>query len=686
MEDTLNPLLSPFDTPYNVPPFDRIETSHFKPAIETAVERAKADIDAIANNAEPATFDNTIIALENAGADLERVLGVFFPLLSALSSDEMMALSVEMMPLLSEYSTSIPLNEKLWERVRTVHDDPATQQRLTDPADHTLLRNTYDMFASNGALLEGDDREQFRNLSRRLSELTTTFEQNVLRELNACEILLTANQIDGIPAHILEEAAALAAERGKPEGNYLFTLQMPTYMAVMKFATDRSVRQQFYTMYSKRNTAGEFDNQAIVREIVEVRARLATLLGSPTFAAHTLRRRMARTPEAVNNLLIRLREAYIEPGRKELEELQEFASQQTGENFTLRPWDYSFWFTRLKKARFDYDEQALRPYFELSRVIDGVFSLAKRLYGLQFRELTDVPVYHPDVKVFEVSDENGVLGVLYTDFFPRSTKHSGAWMTGFKDQWIEPDGTDSRPVVSIVMNFTKPTATEPSLLTPGEVRTFLHEFGHALHGLLTRVRYRSLSGTSVHRDFVELPSQFNENFLTRREFLDSFARHYKTGEPLPESEIDKIIGSDQFGAARACLRQLSFGMLDMAWHTLTAEELAAVSDIEQFERQATASVSLIEPMPGEMTSVQFGHIFSGGYAAGYYSYKWAEVLDADAFGVFLREGVFNRDTAARFRHEILGRGGSEEPDILYRRFRGSEPSIESLLRRDGILK
>lgn len=682
-----NPLLQPFDTPFEVPPFDKIETAHFLPAIEQAIRLADEEINSIASDPRTPTFENTVARYARSGAELDRVLGVFFPLLSALSSDELMEVSNKALPLISEHSVKTLLNEQLWERIKAVHDNPA--EAPSDPVDARLLKKTYDSFVNNGANLKGDDRATLRDLAMKLSELSNRFRQNELRNLNAITIDLTDEEAAGIPSHILEEATALADGATTPEGLPLrrFTLQTPTYMAVMKFADSRSVRERFYRQSSTLNTEGEFDNRAVVAEMVALRARLAELLGFSSAASQTLVDRMARTPEGVYDLLHRLLEAYTAPAHAEIEQLTAYARGFEGEEFEMMPWDYAYWSRRLKTERYAYDEQALRPYFKLENVIDGVFGLATKLYGISFRERADLPVYHPDVKAFEVIDTDGSpLGVLYTDFFPRDTKQSGAWMTEFKDQWINPDGTDSRPVVSIVMNFTKPTATEPSLLTPGEVRTFLHEFGHALHGLFSRVKYASLSGTSVSRDFVELPSQFNENFLTCREFLDSFARHYLTGEPLPADDVNRIIESDQFGAAYACMRQLSFGLLDMAWHTLGSAEAAKISadDVEAFETEAMKPAATLPHIPNTMMSVTFGHLFAGGYAAGYYSYKWSEVLDADAFAVFRREGVFSRETAGRFRREILEKGNSEAADILYRRFRGGDATINALLERDGI--
>lgn len=678
MNKAYNPLLNKFDTPEQTAPFSKINNSHYLPAIKAGIAKAYKEIDRIVDNTDKPTFENTIAALENSGSDLDRTLNVFYPLLSADSDEEMMQISLEASQLLSEYSTAIALNEKLWQRIRYVYDNK--DKYNLDAEDSMLLQESYEGFARNGALLEGDDREEYRKLSARISELTTLFGQNVLKELNTYEIYLGEEDISGLPENLIEEASAAAKAKGRDE-EYRFTLAQPTYMPFMKYSDKRELREKMWRLYTGRNTNGEFSNINILKEIAETRYRIAKLLGYPTAADYILERTMAKTPSRVYELLDRLRDAYRPAEVKEIEEITCFASELEGEQIELKPWDYSYYANKLKERKFAYSEEELRPYFKLENVIDGVFGLATRLYGLQFKERNDIDVYHPDVKVFEVDDADGsYLGILYTDFFPRDTKRPGAWMTEFKSEWKEPDGKSSRPHISIVMNFTKPTATKPSLLTPYEVSTFLHEFGHALHGLLADTRYKSLSGTNVRRDFVELPSQFNENFLNEKEFLDSFARHYETGEAIPQSLIDRMKSASQFGAAYACLRQLNFGYLDMAFHTVTGP----IENVAEFEKAAGESVMIFSPEDNSLVAPQFSHIFAGGYAAGYYSYKWAEVLDADAFAKFKADGIFNRDTAMSFRHNILERGGTEEPDKLYRRFRGKEPSIDALLRRDGI--
>lgn len=667
-----------FATEHGTAPFSRITNADYEPAIDRGIEIARAEIDAIVNNPQAPTFENTIVALDRSGADLNRVLNVFFPLLSADADDEMMEISMRVTPKLSDYSTSITLNKGLWERIKTVYD--STDLASLSPEDRMLLQKTYDSFALSGANLEGADREEFKKISSELSELTTLFGQNVLKELNTYEVWLTANDLAGLPKGIVDEAAQLAEAKGR-KGEFLFTLAQPTYMAFMKYSDRDDLRQKMYRLYSSRNTKGQYSNVDNMRRIAELRLRLARLLGSENYASHSLQRTMAENPANVYKLLDQLREAYKPALAAEMEELTAFASKMEGKPVKIQPWNYSYYSNKLKNEKYSYDEEQLRPYFELDNVIDGVFGLATKLYGITFTPNDKIEVYHKDVKAFDVNDADGnFIGVIYTDFFPRETKRPGAWMTGFKDQQIDAAGVNERPHVSIVMNFTKPTAAQPSLLTPYEVETFLHEFGHALHGLLTQCHYASLSGTAVYRDFVELPSQFNENYLTEKEFLDSFARHYKTGEPLPQNLIDKIVKSAQFGAAYACMRQLGFGYLDMAWHTVTD----SVADPASFERKAVESVQIFEPVEGTMTGSTFSHIFSGGYAAGYYSYKWAEVLDADAFAHFKENGIFDKKTADSFRRNILEKGGTEHPAKIYRDFRGKDATIDALLERDGI--
>lgn len=677
----INPFLQPFDkTEHATPPFSLINASNILEAVKEGIAQGEKEIDAIANNPEAPTFENTIVALERSGSLLNRTLGVAYPLMSALNDDSMMELAVILSPLMSEYSTKITLNEPLWERIKTVYGQKDSLG--LDAVDMMLLQNTYDSFALSGANLEGEARDEFKDIRSQLSQLTTNFGQNVQKELNTYEIWLTADDLDGLPQGLVNEAAEMAAAKNRP-GEYLFTLAQPTYMAFMKSSNRRDLREKMWKLYMGRNQGGEYDNLENIKQIVDLRRRMANLLGHADYASHSLQKTMAGNSKAVYNLLDNLRDAYRPAQLKEFERLEAYIQDNEPEPFELMPWDYSYYSNKVKERDYSYNEEEMRPYFRLENVVDGVFGLATKLYGVTFTENPAVEVYHPDVKAYDVKDADGeFLGVLYTDFFPRDTKRPGAWMTNFKEQWIDADGIDERPQVSIVMNFTKPTADTPSLLTPYEVETFLHEFGHALHGLLTKGRYQSLSGTNVYRDFVELPSQFNENYLTEKEFLDGFAKHYQTGEPIPAELVEKMVSASQYGAAYACLRQLMFGYLDMAWHT--AEK--PVDDPVAFEREAVASVAMFPEVENSLTSPQFNHIFSGGYAAGYYSYKWAEVLDADAFDAFKENGIFNKETARKFRENILEKGGSENPAELYRKFRGKDPSIDALLRRDGIEK
>lgn len=677
-QPTANPFFDEFATVHNSVPFSSIENKHYEEAIDRGIEIQNKEIADIVNQSAAPTFENTIVALERSGSDLNRVLNVFYPMLSALSDDELMDISLRVSGKLSKHSTDISLNEGLWKRIKTVYD---MRDRLNlNAEDSMLLTTTYDSFARSGAELKGEKRDEYRRLSAHLSDLTTKFGQNVLKELNTYEIWLTADDLSGLPESSVEAAALAAKEKGR-EGEYLFTLAQPVYTAFMKYSDRSDLRERLYRLYNGRNTKGEYSNMEILADIAETRREIAALFGKKNYAEYSLEKSMAETPENVYKLLNELAEAYRPAQLKEFAEIESYASQLEGRPVKIKAWDYSYYSNKLQQAKYSYNEEELRPYFELNNVIDGVFGLATKLYGLTFESNADIEVYHPDVKAYDVKDADGsYLGVIYTDFFPRESKRPGAWMTGFKDECVTADGTQVRPHVTIVMNFTKPTGTKPALLTPYEVETFLHEFGHALHGLLADTKYASLSGTSVYRDFVELPSQFNENYLTQKEFLDGFARHYVTGEPIPQNLVDKIVQSSQYGAAYACLRQLGFGFTDMAWHTIESP----VEDVVGFERKALESVSMFDDVDGCIFSPQFSHIFSGGYAAGYYSYKWAEVLDADAFSLFLKNGLFDKATADSFRRNVLMKGGTEHPMTLYKRFRGQEPTIDALLERDGI--
>ena len=679
MAKSENIFLSEFKTTNGAIPFDKITNSDFEPAILQGIEEQKQQINAIVNQRSVPNFENTILALEQSGKTLSRVLGVFYPYISANSNDELMEISTKLSPVLTAHSTSISLNEKLWERVKFVYDN-ADKLNL-DSEDRMLLEETYISFVRSGANLQGEAREKYRQLNNDISMLTLKFGQNVLKELNTYEIWLEKEDLAGLPESSIEAARTAAKEKGKD--GYLITLAAPSYRPFMQYSSRRDLREKLYKMYNSRNTSGEFSNIEIMSQIADKRRQLANIFGYKTFAEYKLSHTMAQNSQNVYNLLNNLRDAYLPAQMNEMKELEKFASTLEGKKVKIEAWDYSYYFNKLKDNKFDLNDEILRPYFELNNVIDGVFGLATKLYGIKFIENHDAQVFNPEVQAFNVIDADGTyLGMIYTDFFPRASKRSGAWMTGFRDQYIDDKGSDVRPLVSITMNFTKPTGSKPSLLTFDEVETFLHEFGHALHGLLSKVKYASLSGTAVYRDFVELPSQFNENYLIEKEFLDSFAKHYETGEAMPQELVDKIIASAQFGAAYACIRQLGFGYLDMAWHTITEP----VTDAFAFELNAMKEVQPFSVVEGCLLAPQFSHIFSGGYAAGYYSYKWAEVLEADAFAKFKEDGIFNQETAKSFRDNVLSKGGTEHPMELYKKFRGSEPNIDALLARDGVKK
>ena len=676
-----NPFFSEYDTPHGTPPFNKIKTEHYVPAFEKGIEEHQKEIDQIVANAEPATFNNTIEAMEYSGKLLNKVSSVFFNLLSSESNDVMMEISQELSPKLSEHSNNINLNEKLFQRVKTVYDNRLTSD-LT-PEQIRLTEKAYQGFENSGANLSAQDKETYRKLSMELSKRTLEFGQNNLKETNLYSMLLTDEaDLAGLPESILDAAAARAKSKGK-EG-WMFDLSAPSYIGFMKYSTQRPLREKLYMAYNTQNVkGGEFDNQENVREIVRLRLEIAKLLGYENYAAYALKYRMAKNADSVYGLLNDLSEAYFPVAQTEVEDIKKFAAEMEGQALEIQPWDWTFYADKLKDARFNINDELIRPYFELENVKKGVFGLATDLYGLQFVKNNDIPVYHSEVEAFDVIDEYGnFVSVLFTDFHPRDGKRSGAWMTSYKGQYKK-DGIDSRPHVSIVMNFTRPTETKPALLTFDEVNTFLHEFGHALHGMLAKTTYESLSGTSVYRDFVELPSQIMENWLVEKEYLDKFALHYETGEKMPVELVQKIIDASNYNAAYATLRQLSFGYLDMAWHTLKEIE---DFDIRSFEQKAMQPVQLLPVVPEASMSTAFSHIFAGGYAAGYYSYKWAEVLDADAFAVFKKNGIFNKETARSFRENILEKGNTEDPMELYKKFRGSEPTVEALLERTGVSK
>lgn len=677
---TQNPFLHTYHTPHQTTPFNLIQLSDYEPAIREGMRIEDEEIKAITDNPEPPTFSNTVLALERAGQLLDRVTTVLFNLMSAETCDEMEAIAEKMMPELSEHSNNISLNEKLFERIKCVY----TQRESLNltPEERRLLEKTYDGFIRNGANLSDADKETFRKLSMELSTLTLRFSQNHLKETNKYELVLTSEaELEGLPESIIEAAAHTAKEKGK-EG-WIITLQAPSYVPFMKYSSNRNLRKELYMAYNTQCThRDELDNTDIVKQLVNLRMELAQLLGFTDYADYVLRKRMAENSEHVYQLLNQLLDAYTPTAHKEVTEIEALAQEMEGKDFRLMPWDFSYYAEKLKNKKFNLDEEALRPYFELSKVKEGVFGLATRLYGITFRENKDIPVYHPDVQAYEVFDKDGsYLAVLYTDFHPRAGKRSGAWMTEYKEQWIDENGNNSRPHVSVTMNFTKPTAEKPALLTFSEVTTFLHEFGHALHGMFANTHFQSMSGTNVYWDFVELPSQIMENFAVEKDFLNTFARHYQTNEPIPEELVKRIVDASNFNVAYACLRQVSFGLLDMAWYTRCT---AFDGDVKEYEKASWTRAQILPQIDETCMSVQFGHIMSGGYSAGYYSYKWAEVLDADAFSVFKEKGIFNTEVAQSFRDNILSKGGTEHPMTLYKRFRGQEPTIDALLIRNGI--
>lgn len=676
-----NPFFKPYDTPHGTPPFNVIKTEHFEPAFDEGIKQQAIEIDAIVNNSDSPTFANTIVELENSGKLLSRVSRVFFNLLSSESNDDIISISQKISPKLSEHGNNINLNNKLFERIKYVCENRNNSELNKEQI--RLVEKYFEQFENNGATLSESDKEKYRELSLELSKASLDFGQNSLKETNKYELLLV-NETDlaGLPQDIIDQAAAKAKSKNK-EG-WMFDLSAPSYIGFMKYSSNRDLRKELYMAYNTRSVmGGEFDNQQIVEKIVNIRLQIAKLLGYNSYAEYTLKNRMAKNKDAVYNLLDDLAISYGETARQEVKDVSEFASKLEGTSIDIQPWDWSYYSDKLKDEKFELNDEMIRPYFELENVKEGVFGLATKLYGITFTKNNDIPVYNPEVEAFDVIDSNGdFLAVLYTDFHPRSGKRAGAWMTSFSGQYIK-DGIDFRPHVSIVMNFTRPTETKPALLTFDEVETFLHEFGHALHGMLAKSTYESLSGTSVYRDFVELPSQIMENWLTEKEYLDSFALHYDTGEKMPEELIQKIISASNYNAGYLCLRQLSFGYLDMAWHSMTD---TFEGDIREFEQKAMERVKLIPVPEGTSMSTSFSHIFAGGYAAGYYGYKWAEVLDADAFSLFKQNGLFDKETARIFRENILEKGNTEDPMVLYKKFRGHEPSIDALLERSGVKK
>lgn len=678
-----NPFFEKYSTPHGTIPFDKIKTEHLEPAIREGIRQQNTEIDAIIQTSEAPTFANTILAYEKCGELFGRVNEVFGNLQSAETSDDLQNLARNLTPLLNEHYNNIKLNEKLFARVKAVYDQRNTAN-LT-PEQLKLTEKTYTSFVRYGANLSKDSQQKYRQLTKELSLLTLKFSENSLKETNNYKLVLTNKaQLAGLPESTVEAAAETAKEK-KTEG-WAFTLQAPSYGPFMTYADHRDLRRELYLAYNTKCTHdNDYNNLDIVKKLANTRMEIVQLLGYDHFAEYTLKERMAQNSDAVYKLLNELLDAYTPAAQKEYAEVQELARQIEGNDFVVMPWDWSYYSHKLKDQKFKIDDEMLRPYFELENVKEGVFGLATRLYGITFKKNPLIPVYHKDVDAYEVFDKNGAyLSVLYTDFHPRESKRSGAWMTGYKGQWIdETTNENSRPHISIVMNFTKPTQDKPALLTFNEVETFLHEFGHALHGIFANSAYESLSGTSVYRDFVELPSQIMENFATEKEFLNTFAKHYQTGKIIPDELVQRIVDSSNFNAAYACLRQVSFSLLDMAWYT---RNTPFEGDVKAYEQEAWKKAQILPLVNEACMSTQFSHIFAGGYSAGYYSYKWAEVLDADAFSLFKQKGIFNQEIADSFRNHILSKGGTEHPMTLYKRFRGQEPTIDALLTRNGIKK
>ena len=679
----INPFFEEYGTPHNTIPFHKIHLEDYEEALMEGIRRDDEEIQLITGNPDEPTFDNTLIFKDETKGEhyydlLDRASQVMACMMSCETNDEMEALAQKMSPILTKHANDVSMNPELFRRIKYVYE----KHRELTPEETRLLENAYKGFVRSGALLNEEDKEKLRKLTEEVGLLTLQFSQNLLKERKAFEMHITdEEQLDGLP-DTARDAARMEAKQREKDG-YVFTLDFPSYSAFLTYSTKRELRKKMYMAYNTLCTKDNSENNIdICKRLVNLRRKIAQLLGYKTYVDYVLEERMATNATNVYDLLDRLVDAYKPTAEKEQEELKTIARKMEGDDFEMMPWDMSFYSHKLKMECYNLDAEMLRPYFQLDKVIDGVFGLATTLYGITFKENAEIPVYHPDVKAYEVFDKNGeYLAVFYADFFPRKGKQGGAWMTEFQGQWIDRKGNNIRPHVSVVMNFTKPTEEKPALLTLGEVETFLHEFGHSLHGMFANTRFASMSGTNVWWDFVELPSQFMENYSIEKEFLNTFAFHYKTGEPMPDELIERIVNSRNFMVATACLRQVSFGLLDMAYYT---KETAFEDDIIPFEKKAWEKAILGKQLEDTCMTVQFSHIMAGGYAAGYYSYKWAEVLDADAFAVFKREGIFNPDTAQRFRDCILSKGGTDHPMTLYKNFKGAKPTIDALLARNGI--
>ena len=675
-----NPLLTESTAPFGAPEFDKIENEHYLPAFEQGIAEAKAEIDAIVANQEEPTFENTIEAMEYAGQTLSKVASIFYAVMEAHTDETKQQIAEQISPMLTEYSMYVSLNNDLFQRVKAVYEKK--DELGLDQDQMTLLEDNYKSFVRGGANLSDEDKAVYSKLSEELSLTTLQFSKNVLAATNAYTLHITdSTELGGLPEFVKTMGAETAAEKGL-EG-WAFTLDYPSYGPFLKYSTNRELRKQVWMAYNTRAIGGEFDNTEIVKKIIDLRIKIANILGYETYADYALEERMAKNKKTVDEFVMQLLKPSMEFAKKDVADVLAYAKKNGFEENVLQPWDFSYWSERYQEAEYSLSAEELKPYFQLESCIDAVFGLATRLYGITFEERNDVPVYHQDVKVYEVKDADGShLSLFYADFFPRASKRGGAWMTDFRGQSVR-DGVEYRPFVTIVCNFTKPTADAPALITHDELTTFLHEFGHALHGMLAKGRYPSLTGTSVSRDFVELPSQIMENWAFEPEYLNSFAKHYQTGEPIPAELIEKIVAAKNYLAAYGQVRQLHFGYLDMAWHSL--KEVPAVGTVE-FEQSVLAPWGVLPAAEGAAFSTSFSHIFSGGYSAGYYSYKWAEVLEADAFSLFKEKGIFNTEVADSFRKNILEKGGAEDEAVIYRNFRGHDPQPEALMKKLGLTK
>ena len=672
-----NPLVEEWNTPYQTPPFSEIEYAHYEPAIDYAIELNRAEIEAIVNNPEAPTFENTIVAMEQSGKLLNRATGVFFCINGCMTSPEMQQIALNITPKLTELGNDISLNPALFERVKVVYNQ--RKKLKLDQEDMTLLENTYKSFARSGALLEGEDKELYRQYSSELSQLTLQFGQNALKATNAFSYNITDEaKVAELPDFVKEGMAAEAAARGQQ--GWTVTLDAPSYSPFMTYSTQRDIKEILYRAYNTRGLGGEFDNQENIRRIAELRLKIANLLSYKCYSDYVLEDRMAESSKTVNSFLAQLNKATLSYAKKDVANITAYA-QSLGFEGELMPWDFGYYNEKYKEAMYSINDEQIKPYLQLESAKEAVFMLAGKLYGLTFTQVDNIETYHPEASVYEVRDNAGeLMAILYMDFFPRESKRQGAWMTEFRGVKVV-DGQEQRPLVQLVMNFTKPTGNTPSLLTFDEFTTFLHEFGHGLHGILAKGKYESINGTSVKRDFVELPSQIMENWAYEKEYLDLWAKHYQTGEPMPAELIEKIVAAKNYLAAYYNVRQLSFGMLDMAWHTITTPY---TGDVLEFEKKAIAPTQVLPVVDGTAMQTAFTHIFSGGYASGYYGYKWAEVLAADAYSYFTEEGIFSKKVAGKFRHEVLEKGGHEHPMTLYKNFRGHKPKTQSLIDQMGL--